>query len=164
MDCSHQAPPSMEYFQARVLGWVAISFSGGSSRSGGQAQVSHIAGRCFTFWTTREAHTVGPCWLFVLHIVGCTYWSFLLCSTFLWDFPGSSVVKNPPANAGGLGLILEWGRSPGGENVNPLQYSCLWNPMDRGTWQATVHEVTKSRTRLSDWAHTQSLMLTCSRF
>ena len=51
--------------------------------------------------------------------------------------PGGSVVKNPPANAGDMGLIPGSGRSPGGENGNPLQYSYLENPMDRGAWQAT---------------------------
>ena len=61
------------------------------------------------------------------------------------------MVKNPPANAGDLrdtGLILGLGRSPGGGLGNPLQYSCLKNPMDRGAWQAMVHRVTKSLTRL----------------
>ena len=47
-------------------------------------------------------------------------------------FSGGSVVKNPPANAGDVGLISVWGRSPGEGNGNPLQYSCLENPMDRG--------------------------------
>ena len=46
--------------------------------------------------------------------------------------------------------ILGLGRSPGGENGNPLQYSCLENPMDRGAWQATVHGVTESQTQLSN--------------
>ena len=59
-------------------------------------------------------------------------------------FPGSSVVKNPPANAGDMGLIPGLGRSSGEGNGNPLQYSCLGNPVDRGTWQATVHGVAKS--------------------
>ena len=57
------------------------------------------------------------------------------------------VVKNPPATAGDVGdldLIPGSGRSPGGGNGNPLQYSCLENPMDRGAWQATVHRVTES--------------------
>ena len=54
-------------------------------------------------------------------------------------FPGSSVVKNLPANAGDAGPIPGLGRSPGGENGNPLQYSCLENPMDKGVWWATVH-------------------------
>ena len=64
-------------------------------------------------------------------------------------FPGGSVVKNPPINAGDMSSIPVLGRSPGGGNVNPLQYSCLKNPMDRGAWWATVHRVAKSRTRLS---------------
>ena len=58
-------------------------------------------------------------------------------------FPGGSVVKNPLANAGDLGLTPVSGRSPGGRNDNPLQYSCLGNPMDRGDWWATVPGVTK---------------------
>ena len=61
-------------------------------------------------------------------------------------FPDCSVVKNSPANArdtGDMGSISESGRSPGGENSNPLQYSCLENHMDGGTWQATVHGVAK---------------------
>ena len=66
-------------------------------------------------------------------------------------FQVALVVKNPPANAGDLrdaGLIPESGRSPGERNDNPLQYSCLGNPINRGTWQATVHGVAKSQTRL----------------
>ena len=59
------------------------------------------------------------------------------------------VVKNPPANAEDLrdvGSIPGSGRSPQGGNSNPLQCSCLENPMDRGAWQATVHRFAKSRT------------------
>ena len=62
------------------------------------------------------------------------------------------VVKNPPANAGELrdtSSIPGSGRSPGGGHGNPLQYSCLENPMDRGAFQATVHGFSKSRTQLS---------------
>ena len=65
---------------------------------------------------------------------------------FLW---ASLVAQNPPANAGDagdVGLIPEPGRSPGGENGNPLQCSCLGNPMDRGAWWATVHGVSKEST------------------
>ena len=58
-------------------------------------------------------------------------------------FPGDSVVKNLPANVGNLGLIPGSGRSPGEGNGNPLQYSCLGNPMDRGAWRAIGHGVTK---------------------
>ena len=70
------------------------------------------------------------------------------------------MVKNLPANAGDIreaGSIPESGRSGEGHG-NPLQYSYLENPMDRGAWRATVHRVTKSRTRQSDLActHTHS--------
>ena len=61
-------------------------------------------------------------------------------------FPGGLVVKNPPASGGDardMGSIPESGRSPGEGNGNPLQCSCLGNPMDRGAWWATVHGVTK---------------------
>ena len=64
-------------------------------------------------------------------------------------FPGGSVVKNSPANAGDtidMGSILGSRRSPGGGNGYPLQYSYLENPTDRGAWQAAVHGVTKSQT------------------
>ena len=63
------------------------------------------------------------------------------------------MVKNLPANAratGDVGSILGLGRSSGEGNGNPVQYSCLENPMDGGAWWATVHGVAKSRTQLSD--------------
>ena len=70
------------------------------------------------------------------------------------------MVKNPPGDAGDPrdeGSTPESGRSPGEGNGNPLQYSCLENPKDRGAWQATVHGVTKS------WIQLKSLsMQTCS--
>ena len=59
------------------------------------------------------------------------------------DFNGGSAEKNPPANAGDRGSIPESGRSPRRRNGNPLQYSCLANPMDRRSWWAPVHGVTK---------------------
>ena len=67
-------------------------------------------------------------------------------------FPGDSMVK-PACNAGDVGdggLIPGSGRSPGGGHGKPLPYSCLENPMNRGTWQATVHGVTQSQ------AHTEA--------
>ena len=66
----------------------------------------------------------------------------------LLGFPGGGIVKNPPANAGDARDM--GGEDPGEWNDNPLQYSCLENPMDRGVWQATVHGVTKSQTQPSD--------------
>ena len=66
-------------------------------------------------------------------------------------FPGGSVVKNLYAKAGDTSWIPRLGRSPGERNGNPLQHSCLGNPMDRGAWQATVHGVTKSQTQLGEY-------------
>ena len=63
-----------------------------------------------------------------------------------YGFPSPSMVKNPSANAGEASLISGLGRSPGEGNDNPLQCSCLGNPMDRGAWQAIVHRVSKSQT------------------
>ena len=60
-------------------------------------------------------------------------------------FPCSSVSKESACNAGDPGLIPGWGRSPGEGNGNPLQYSCLENPKDRGAWQATVHGILQAR-------------------
>ena len=62
-------------------------------------------------------------------------------------------------NVGDPGLIPGSGRSPEEGDVNPLQYSCLENPMDRGAWQATVHGVSKSQTWLSDFTFTFTLRL-----
>ena len=61
-------------------------------------------------------------------------------------FPAGTVAKNMAANTGDTGSIPEAGRSPGEGNGNPFQYSCLGNPMDRGTWQAAVHGITESNT------------------
>ena len=96
------------------------------------------------------------------------YWSVhtiyeFICHSFFLNiyvlfkgFPGSSEDKASAYNAGDLGSIPGLGRSPGEGNGNPLQYSCLKNPTDRAAWQATVHRVAKSRTRLSDFTHTHT--------
>ena len=98
------------------------------------------------------------CWvvLVVLRVFSsCSGRGLLLVAVHrLLGFSGDAKVKNLPANAGDAG-VLGWipssGRSSVGRSGNPLQYSCLGNPMDRGAWWATVHGVTKSRTGL--WAH-----------
>ena len=86
-------------------------------------------------------------------------------------FPGSAVVKNPLPNAGDArdaGLILGSGRLSGGGHGNPLPYSCLGNPMDRGASGATVHGVSKSWTQLSDQTITtvfqKHVLLPCALF
>ena len=61
-------------------------------------------------------------------------------------FPGGSIGQESACNAGDLGLIPGLGRSPGEKDGNPLQYSCLEDPMDRGAWWATVNGVAKSQT------------------
>ena len=69
----------------------------------------------------------------------------------IWASQVALVVKNPPANTGDLrdvGSIPGLGRAPGSGHDNPLQCSCLENPMDRHAWWATVHSVTKSQTQL----------------
>ena len=68
----------------------------------------------------------------------------------MWGFPGSAVVKNLPANAGDgktMSVIPGLGRSPGVENGNPLQYSCLENSVDRGAWQAIDNRIAKIGTQ-----------------
>ena len=81
----------------------------------------------------------------------------------MWYFPGEAVVKNLSANAGSIrdkGSITGLGRSPGGGHGNPLQYSCLENPMDRRAWWATVHWVAELdmtvHTRIHTHTHTHT--------
>ena len=73
--------------------------------------------------------------------------TLLLCFGFGPEASGASqmalAVKNPLANAGDWVSIPGWGRSPGGGDDNPLQYSCLENPLDRGAYRATVRRITK---------------------
>ena len=79
--------------------------------------------------------------------------SFRLSKQLYWSFPGGSVLKNPPASAGDagdMGLIPGLERFPREKHGNPLQYSCLEIPMERGAWRAAVHRVTKIR---HEWAH-----------
>ena len=81
----------------------------------------------------------------------CSLPSFLKGTSITYIFPGGSEGKASACNAGDSGSIPGSGRSPGVGNGNPLQYSCLENPMDREAWWATVHRVSKSQTRLSDF-------------
>ena len=96
---------------------------------------------------TRRTH------YFVLKFLG------VFCSR-----PGGSDSKESACNAGGMGSVPGLGRSSGGGNGNPLQYSCLENSMDKGAWQATVHRVTKSQTwlkRLSKHAYMMHSDILC---
>ena len=99
--------------------------------------------------TTERPFCFGPASSFFLEL--------LVIALHTWGFPGGTVGKNPPANAGDAwdaSSIPGLERSPGEGNGNLLQYSCLENSMDRGTWQATVHRVSKSQAGLSNYTHT----------
>ena len=67
----------------------------------------------------------------------------ILCTQLKWGFPGSSTGKESTCKEGDPGSIPGLGRSPGEGNVSTLQYSCLENPMDRGSWRAIVHGVAR---------------------
>ena len=84
--------------------------------------------------------------------LGITFSGNNLATGIIWQplFPGGSDGKESAYNAGDLGWVPGWGRYPGEENDNPLQYSCLKNSMDRGAWQATDYGVAKSRAQLSN--------------
>ena len=75
-------------------------------------------------------------------MIGLRKRCFIKVCNLVVGFPGDSVVKNLPSSAD-VSLIPGLGRSPGEENGNSLQYSCLGNPMDRGVWQAAVHRDAK---------------------
>ena len=93
----------------------------------------------------------------------CPKWPFYGLWRFTKGFPCGSAGKESACNVGDLGSIPGFGRSPEKGNGNPLQYSCLENPMDRGAWQAIIHAVAKSRTRLSDFTSLKVTQLICGR-
>ena len=108
--------------------------------------------------TVRAPLSESPC----VHQPGSSPKSLFL--GFLWKMASqvALVVKNLPANSGDIrdvSLIPRSGRSSGGGQGNPLQYSCLENPMDRGAWQATVHSVAKSWTRPKCLSITQKILI-----
>ena len=85
--------------------------------------------------------------LFIIIIMTSEFWKK---PSLFKGFPGGSYGEEPAYIAGDPSSIPGLGRSPGGGNGNPLQDSCLENPLDRGAWQATVQGVAKSRAQLSD--------------
>ena len=92
------------------------------------------------------------CWLHLVSILSnFPKWKSVQVRS---GFPGSLAVKASAFNAGEAGSIPGLGRSPGEGNGNPLHYSCLENPMDGGSWWATVHGIAKSRTQLSEFTFT----------
>ena len=113
--------------QARILEWVAILFSRISYQPREQIWVSCIAGTFFTIYITRKALNYKE--------VDMKSWDWENQRCIICPYNGAGV-KNPPANAGDVGLIPGSERSPGEGSGNTLWYSCLENSMDRGAWQA----------------------------
>ena len=156
--------------QARILEWVAMPSSRGSSQPRDWTQVSHIAGRFFTFEPQgkpiiktdkyRAKHPVTRFWIKPLQEILLNFYTGhspeghkeldMIEWLFCRGFPCSSLSKKSACNAGDLGSIPRLGRSPGEGNGSPLQDSCLENPIDRGAWWATVHGIAKSQIWLSD--------------
>ena len=135
MDCSLPGSSVHGIFQARILEWVAISFSRGSSRPRDRACISFISciGRQVLYHCTGE----------VIYMCVCVCVCVCVCMNVCrlpWWLSG----KESARNAGDPGSIPRSGRSPGGEYGNPLQHSCLESPMDRGAWWAAVHRVAES--------------------
>ena len=133
----------MGILQARILEWVALPSSRGSSRPKDQTRISYIS--C----TVRH----------VLYHLGSPGTNKSSDSTYTeMGFPGGTSGKEPTANAGDItdaGSTSGLGISPGGGHGNPLQYSCLENPMDRGVWWLTAHRVAMGQTQLKQLsAHT----------
>jgi len=136
MDCNPPGSSVYGILQARILEWVAMSSCRGSSWPRDQISISYQKPP----YTHTHTHT---------HI-------YLRAYIHTQGFPGGTSGKESNCNPLDLGSITGRRRSPGEGNGNPLQYSCLENPMDRGAWWATVHGVTKSRTWLSTHTHTHT--------
>ena len=149
MNCSPPGSFVQGIFWARILECIAISFSRGIFPTQGQnPHLLHLL--CLLHWQA-DSLPLGKLESLCGDIHPQRVWAHL---QELRGFPGGSVVKNTPAYAWDIRdsvSIPGSGRSPGGGHGNPLQYSCLKNPMDRGAWQATVHGVTAER--LSTQAH-----------
>ena len=145
---AHQNPVH-GLFQARILEWVTIAYFRGSSRIRDGTWVFFIGRWVLYPWTTKaQAYSN------LLNLFSVKMHIYFLSILTLCHFPGGTVVKNPPANSGNECSIPRSGRSPGGKNGNPLEYSYQENSMDRGAWKAVIHEVAQNWIQLSE--HTLS--------
>ena len=99
---------------------------------------------------------ISPPWL----SLEISWWAFQFPYAWAPGFPHGSVVENQPDNARNVGSIPGSGRSPREGNGNPLQYSCLGNPMNRGAWQATIHGVAEE-SDTTQWLNTNTPGLHC---
>ena len=151
--------------------WVTISYSRGLPSPGVEPMSlasSALAGRFFAtvpFSIVTALHSA--LWVKYLTQIFIFHQHYPCPVSTLVGFPGGSEVKASACNAGDPGSSPGSERSPGEGNGTPLQYSCLENPMGGGAWWATVHGVTKSRTRLSNFTSlhfTSSLPLSLFAF
>ena len=148
MDCS--SPESCPWdSQARILEWIAITYSRGSSRIRDGTRVF-----CIGKWVLYPCVNKGWAYSDLLNLYSVKMHIYFLSILTLHHFPGGTVVKNLPANAGNTSSIPRSGRCPEGKNGNPLEYSYLENSMDRGARKAIILGVTQSLKQLSE--HTLS--------
>ena len=144
MDCSPSGSSVHGILQARILEWVAMPSSRGSSWPRGQIPFSCIAGRFFTIWATREALQTGTRHCEMESI----YCQLSLVGYSPWGCYESDVTER---------LHFHFSLSCIGEgNGNPLQCSCLENPKDSGAWWAAIYGVSQSQTRLKQLSSSSS--------
>ena len=156
---AHQAPPSMEFSRQEYWSGLPFPSPGDLSDPGIKPRSPTLqadASGPITSWhiNGEKMETVTDFIFLVSKITADGDCSHEIKRRLLFGFPGGSEVKASACNVGDLGSNPGSGRSLGEENGNPLQYSCLENPMDGGAWWATVHGVAKSRTQLSDFTFT----------
>ena len=147
MDCSPPGSSVHGILQVRILHGLPCPPPGDLPDLGiFLTQGSDLRHLCLLHWQAGSLPLVQRGKLSVIYTYMHTH-----AHTHTEGFPGGSDSKESACNEGDPGSIPGSGRSPGEGNGNPLQYSCLENPMDRGAWWATVHGVAKSRTRLSNF-------------
>ena len=145
VNCSPPGSSVHGVLQTRILEWGAFPFSRGSSQPWSQTQISHIEGGFFPSWATREAQEYQsgkP----IPSPADLPNWGLVHCRQILYQLSYQGSPVDPCV-----------GKSPRGGNSNPLQYSCLKNPRDRG---AIAQRVAKSGPGLSNRAHTRELQET----
>ena len=168
---THQAPPSLGF--SRQEHWSGLPFPSQLDTSyfcvcacGSLKEMIWFMAWGMDFRVRETCFQVPVQCLFVVwpwasHFTSLTLRFFICKQSSAWASQVAQCVKNPPASGGDIrdtDSIPGLGKSPEGKHGNPLQYSCLENPMDRGAWWATVHAVTKSQTGLKQFS-THNLLL-----
>ena len=136
MDCSQPGSSIHGIFQARILEWIVVSFSNttGDYQASSPTPPNILKIYPFSLLSFSE---IDIQLIYNIVLLSCLQQNYLVIHICVCGFPGGLEVKASACNVGDPGLIPGWGKSPGEGNGNPLQYSCLENPMERGTWQDT---------------------------